>query len=117
MKNIYFIILSLSCMIYVIIIVRKKKLSIGESFWWFIASFVMLILSIFPYSINWLAKQLNIAYPPSLFFVICIIFLVFMNFRNNRKIAEQQEKIIELAQHVAILESEKNEKNNGEKNE
>lgn len=110
MKNIYFIILSVFCMAYVIFVVRKKKLSISESFWWFIASFVMILLSIFPYSINWLAKLLNIAYPPSLLFVICIIFLVFMNFKNNRKIAEQQEKIIELAQHIAILESEKNEK-------
>lgn len=110
MKNIYFIILSIICMLYVIHIVRKKKFSIGESFWWLFASFVMLFLSIFPYSINWLAKLFNIAYPPSLLFVFCIIFLVFMNFRNNRKIAEQQEKIIELAQHVAILESEKNEK-------
>lgn len=110
MKNIYFIILSVFCMIYVIYVVRKRKFSIGESFWWFIASFIMLLLSIFPYSINWLAKLFNIAYPPSLLFVFCIVFLVFMNFRNNKKIAEQQEKIIELAQHVAILESEINEK-------
>lgn len=110
MKNIYFIILSVFCMIYVIYVVRKRKFSIVESFWWFIASFIMLLLSIFPYSINWLAKLFNIAYPPSLLFVFCIVFLVFMNFRNNKRIAEQQEKIIELAQHVAILESEINEK-------
>lgn len=111
MKNIYFIILSVLCMIYVIHIVRKKKLSIGESFWWFVASIIMLLLSIFPYTINWLAKIFNIAYPPSLLFVLCIVFLVFMIFRNNKKISEQHEKIIELAQHVAILESELNEKN------
>lgn len=110
MKNIYFIILSILCMIYVIYIVRKKKLSIGESFWWFFASVIMLLLSIFPYTINWLAKIFNIAYPPSLLFVFCIVFLVFMIFRNNKKISEQNEKIIELAQHVAILESEINEK-------
>lgn len=110
MKNIYFIVISALCMIYVISVVRKKKFSIKESFWWFIASVVMLILSIFPYSINWLAKVFKIAYPPSLLFVFCIIFLVFMNFRNSRKISEQQEKIIELAQHIAVLESEKNEK-------
>lgn len=105
MKNIYFIIISLIAMLYIVSEVRKKRFSIKESFWWVIASIVMLILSIFPYSIDVLAKFLNIAYPPSLLFVICIVFLVFMIFRNNKKIAEQQEKIIELAQRIAILES------------
>ena len=65
---------------------------------------IMLILSIFPYSINWLAKIFGISYPPSLLFIFCIIFLVFINFRNSKRIAEQQEKIVELAQHIAILE-------------
>lgn len=110
MKNIYFIIISAFCMIYVIFVVRKKKFSIQESFWWFIAAFAMLMLSIFPYSINWLASVFHIAYPPSLFFVFCIIFLVFVNFRSSKKIAEQQEKMIELAQRIAILEYEKNER-------
>ncbi len=109
MNKIYFIIIAVLCTLYIIHEVRKKKFSIKESFWWFIASILMLLLSIFPYSINWVAKLFGIAYPPSLLFVFCIIFLVFINFRNSKKIAEQQEKIIELAQRLAILES-KNEK-------
>lgn len=106
MKKIYFIIIAIICMIYIIGEVRKKKFSIKESFWWFAASIVMLFLSIFPYSINWLAKIFGVEYPPSLFFVFCIIFLTFINFRNSKKIAEQQEKIIELAQQVSILKEE-----------
>ena len=90
-------------MIYVISIVRKKRFSIKESFWWFVASLTMLLLSVFPYSINWLAKFFKISYPPSLLFVFCIVFLVIMNFRNSKKIAEQQEKIIELAQQLSII--------------
>lgn len=105
MKNIYFIIISIFAMLYIVLEVRKKRFSIKESFWWIVASIAMLVLSIFPYSIDRIAKLLNIAYPPSLLFVICIVFLVFMNFRSSKKIAEQQEKIIELAQHIAILES------------
>lgn len=104
MNNIYFIIISILCIIYVALEVRKKRFSIKESFWWMVGAVAMLILSIFPYSINWLAKVFGIDYPPSLFFVFCIIFLVFINFRNSKKIAEQQEKIIELSQHVSILE-------------
>lgn len=109
MKNIYFIVLSLFVLIYIVLEVRKKHFSIKESFWWLVASIIILILAIFPYSIDKVAKFLNIEYPPSLLFVLCIIFLMFINFRNSKKISENQEKIIELAQHVAILEFEKKE--------
>ena len=104
MKNVYFVLLSLLCVFYVVHEVRKKKFSIKESFWWFFASLLMLILSIFPYSIDNIAKFLNISYPPSLLFVFCIIFLLFINFRSSKNISLHQEKIIELAQRLALLE-------------
>ncbi len=107
MKKIYFIIIAVFAFIYIIYEVRQRKFSIKESFWWVVASIVMLFLAIFPYSIDWIAKKFNVSYGPSLLFVFCIIFLIFINFRNSKKIAEQQEKIIELAQQVAILK-EKN---------
>ena len=108
MNRIYFVIISVIAVLYVINIVRKKKFSIKESFWWFIASIIMLILSIFPYSINWFAAKLGIAYPPSLLFILCIIFLLFINFRNSKRISEQQIKIIELGQELAIVKEKVN---------
>lgn len=106
MKNIYFIIIALFLLVYVILEVRKKKFSIKESFWWVVASIVILILAIFPYSIDCVAEFLKVDYPPSLLFVICIIFLLFINFKSSKRIAEHQEKITELAQHIALLENE-----------
>lgn len=110
MKNIYFIIIAILCMIYVILEVRKKRFSIKESFWWMIGSLIMLVLSIFPHSIDYIANKVGIAYSPSLLFVFCIIFLIFMIFRNSKRISEQQEKIIELAQNISILKEKLNEK-------
>ena len=121
MKNIYFIIFSLVVIVYVVNIVRKKKFSIKESFWWVFASILMLLLSIFPHSIDFVSLKLNISYPPSLFFVICIVFLLFINFRNSKRISELQGKVIEIGQELAILKFElknnkakktKNNKNN-----
>lgn len=103
MKNIYFIIIAALSMLYMFLEIRKNKFSIQESFWWMIAAIVMLILSIFPYSIDKIATFFGITYPPSLLFVFCIIFLIFIIFRNSKRITEQQEKIIELAQNLAIL--------------
>lgn len=110
MENKYFICLSIIVILYVINIVRKKKFSIKESFWWVMASILMLLLSIFPYSIDWLAVRLNIKYPPSLFFVLCIIFLLLINFRNSKRIAELQMKVVELGQEVAIIKEKINRK-------
>ena len=73
MKKIYFIIISIIAMLYIVHEIRKKGFTIKESFWWMIAAIGMLILSIFPYSIDKIAKIFGIAYPPSLLFVICII--------------------------------------------
>lgn len=107
MNRLYFIIIALLPMIYIIHEVRKKRFSIKESFWWMMASTAMLFLAIFPYSINWISKKFGVAYPPSLFFVFCIIFLVLMIFRNSKRISEQQIKITELAQELTILKSKK----------
>ena len=106
MKKIYFIIIAIIVFSYIIMEVRKKRFSIKESFWWVIAAIVMIILSIFPYSIDKIASFLNISYPPSLLFVLCIVFLVFINFKNSKKIAQQQEKIIELGQEIVLLKDE-----------
>lgn len=103
MKRIYFIIVAIAAIIYVISVVRKNKFSIKESFWWMMASFVMLIFAIFPKIFDNLAVFLGISYSPSLLFLVCIVFLLFINFRNSKRIAEQQEKITDLAQNIAIL--------------
>lgn len=108
MNNLYFIILAIIVIIYVFNIVRKKQFSIKESFWWMMASIIMLILAIYPYSIDRIANMLGIAYPPSLLFVLCIIFLLFILFRNSRKIFELQLKVIELGQEVAVLKEKVN---------
>ena len=110
MKKAYFIIISIFVIVFIISSVKKSKLSIKESFWWMIGSLICLILSIFTGVVDWFAKIFGVAYPPSLLFVFCILFLIYMIFRNSKRIAEQQEKIIELAQQIAILK-EKGEKN------
>ena len=108
MNNIYFIVLSILIIIYTIHLVRKGHLSIKTSFVWILASIIMLLLSIFPYSIDWLAKLLNIEYPPALFLTLCVVLLLILDFNFSSKIAKLQEKVTDLAQEVSILKENKN---------
>lgn len=107
MNNIYFIIIAITAIIYVINVVRKGRFSIEESIFWVFGSLIVLILSIFPKIIDKVALLIGIEYPPSLFFVLCILFLLFINFRNSQKIAVQEKKIIELAQQMALIKKTK----------
>lgn len=111
MKNIYFIIVALFLLFYVIHIVRKGKLSIKESFWWVIGALIALVLAIFPKSIDVIAKWFGVSYPPTLMFVFCILFLLFMNFRASAKVSEQNEKIMELTQQMSILKNKIDKRN------
>lgn len=105
--NILFIITGIIIIIYIFHTVKNGKFSINESIFWIFGGFVILILSLFPKIIDIVASKLGIDYPPSLLFMMCSIFLIFMCFRNNRRIAEQQEKIIELAQQLTLLKGDK----------
>lgn len=107
MKNIYFIILALLIMIYMIISIRKNNLSITTSFGWIIGAIVMLILSIFPKSLDWLAVFLGIEYPPALFLTLCVILLIIIDFNYSKKITDLNEKVIDLAQELSIIKADK----------
>lgn len=100
-----FIVVGLVALFYVTHIVRRNKLPIKESFWWFMGAVAMLLLAIFPQVLDWAAKLLGIAYPPTLLLTMCIIFLLFIIFKNGRRIANLQTQNIELEQQVALIKN------------
>ena len=104
MKNYYFIILAILIIFYIIHSVRKNKLSVITSFGWVMASMAMLLLAIFPYSIDWLASFLGVSYGPSLFLTLCVVLLFIIDFNYSKKLEDHQKKIIELEQHIALIE-------------
>ena len=104
--NYFFIILAIIFVIYVFSNIKKQEFSIEESVFWVIGALVLLVLSIFYKSLDKIALLIGISYAPSMVFLIAIMFLIFMNFRSSRKISKQNDKIIELAQRLSILEFE-----------
>lgn len=114
MNNWLFIIIGILAVFYVIHIVRRNKLSIKESFWWLIGAVAMLLLAIFPQFLNWIASVLGIFYPPTLLLTMCAIFLLFILFKDGRRIAKLQVQNIELEQQVALIKNQLRQKNNQE---
>ncbi len=106
MNNLVFVLISLIVMLFIIISVKRSALTVKESFYWFASTVLMLILSIFPKIIDYLASLVGVAYPPSLLFVLAIVFLILMLFRCSKRISSQDEKIKYLIQEVAILKNQ-----------
>lgn len=91
-------------LLYIVIQIRYQKISIKESFWWVVFSALMLISVMFPCSVDWLVEFLNIKVSIPFIFVICIAFLLFINFNYGKKLSEQQMKIIKLSQTISLLQ-------------
>ena len=106
MNNIYFIVVSVLIIIYILYSIRKGQLSIKDSFCWVMSAIAMLLLSIFPYSIDWIAVKLNISYGPTLLLTAAIVFLIVLNFNASKRITKLQEKITDLAQELSILKED-----------
>lgn len=103
-NRIFYIIVSLSFIVYIYKQVKKKKLSEKESILWMLGATFFCILGIFPNILDALAKCLNIAYPPSLLFLIGIMFGLALIFRAGVYVSVLQSQVKELAELNAVLQ-------------
>ncbi len=106
MNQAFFIAIGVIAILYVTHIVRRNKLPIKESFWWLVGAVAMLLLAIFPQTLDWFSSLLGISYPPTLLLTMCIVFLLFIIFKNSRRITSLQTQNIELEQQLAILKNQ-----------
>lgn len=116
MNNLFFIIASLIIIFYILFSIRKNKLDIANSFIWIVFCVIILVLSIWPTSLDWLATLLGIAYPPTLFLTIAIAILSIMIFVQSKKIEDLRKKTIDLCQELSIVKNnQKNAQNKSRK--
>ncbi|MCK5130352.1 MAG: DUF2304 domain-containing protein [Clostridiales bacterium] len=82
----------------------SKRLPEKESVFWMLGCLVIILLSIFPKSMDNLAKTIGIDYPPSLYFLIAILFLAVLIFRLYTQMDDNKRKSDALARRVSLLE-------------
>ena len=104
MKNIHFIVIILFFIIHIVFQIRCQKISIKDSFWWFLFSTLLLLFMVLPGSIEWFVEFFDIEIPSFFIFSFCIAFLLFINFNYGKKLSEQQMKIIKLSQTISLLQ-------------
>ena len=101
--NWLFIFIGIILIICIIKSVINKNFDVYESIFWIIAAIVIILLAIFPKSLDAISLKLGISYSPSLVFLLGMVFLLFINFKQSRILTEEKKKTIELAQQLAII--------------
>lgn len=103
------IIFSIILIIFIINLVKKNKLDEKYSILWLFASFVILIVSIFPKLIIIIANKFSVYYPPSLMFLFAIIILGAYIVHISTVLTKQNKMIVKLTQELGILKEKMNE--------
>ena len=100
------IVVSISLFLYILYLVRKKKIKEEYSLLWLSSSFVFILFSIWRDGLEYFAKLIGIAYPPAALFLILLlaIFLILIEFSINISKLSEKNKI--LAQELALLRNE-----------
>lgn len=107
-SQIVFITLALLFSVMIITRTTKKKLLEKESLIWLVLMCVVIIFGIFPGLIIALANWMGIDYPPSLLFLISILFLLILIFRLTIQVTTLNSRTKELGQQIAILNEKLN---------
>jgi hypothetical protein len=100
------IVVSIGLFLYILFLVRNKKIKEEYSLLWLFSSIVFIIFSIWREGLEFFAKLMGIAYPPAALFLILLlaIFLILIEFSINISKLSEKNKI--LAQELALLRNE-----------
>jgi hypothetical protein len=93
--------------------IRRRNLNERYALLWLASALALLALSVFRPLLDWIALQLSVAYPPSLLFLVAFVFLLGIVLHYSLVISSHRDSIRCLAQAVALLRRELEERTVG----
>ncbi len=107
--NIGSIVVGVTLIIYILMQIVNRKMTESQSVLWLFMGGIAIILGFFPGIINWVAKQLGIWYPPSIFLLFLVIGILFIVLKNTIVTSVQNNQLNELFIQVALLKRDNQE--------
>ena len=89
--------------IFVLELIRRKKLKEAYALIWLGMSLVFVVLACWVEALIWVSKQIGIVYPPATLFLFMLVSLVLILIQFSVIISKQADKIREVAQETALL--------------
>ena len=103
--RILLLVVSTITFLYVMRRINKSQIQIGDSIYWILFSFILVILSIFPQIVDVVKTFLGISSAVNCIFLIIIFLLIMKIFTLSIKISQMENKLNNLIQKYAIDQS------------
>jgi hypothetical protein len=100
---IFGLIASIGALIFVLELVRRRKLREEYSLLWLATAVVLIILSVSRPLLDVLANLVGIYYPPSALFLVAVVFVLFMLLHFSTVLTRLTQENKENAQQLALL--------------
>lgn len=97
---------SVAALLFILELVRQRRLREEYSLLWLATAIVLLILSVSRPLLDVLASAMGIFYPPSALFVVAMIFVLFILLHFSTVITRLSQENKDIAQQVALLRYE-----------
>lgn len=94
---------------FIIFSIRRSKMVIGDSVFWFLFSLLLLIISISPELFFALARAMHVSSASNLAYLFMIAFLLIRIFQQDLKISQLTTKLQRLVQNMAIYQADHSE--------
>lgn len=91
---------------FIILSIRRSKMVIGDSVFWFLFSLVMLVIGIFPEIFFSLARLFHVASAANLAYLFLIVLLLIRVFQQDLKISQLMTKLQHHVQDTAIYQAD-----------
>jgi hypothetical protein len=91
-------------------LIRRDHLHSRHALWWLLVALLVMVLGFYPTTIDWLAIHLGVNYPPTLLFVLGMGMILIKVITIDLHQSDLERKMRRLAQRLAILEGEKEER-------
>ncbi len=88
-------------------LIRKDRLHIRYSLWWIFVAIATAVLGSFPWIIDYIAREVGVAYPPVLLLTAALGFLLIKMLTMDIERSEHERKIRLLTQRLAVYESDR----------
>jgi len=106
MTRIYVFLLGLAVLIFVINMVRTRRLQERYALLWLLAGLVLAIAPLFANQLDRLATAMGFDYAPALLLMLAVIGLLLMIFQISLNITSQSEHLKVLTQELGLLRQE-----------
>lgn len=103
-QQIFAVVASIALLIFIVEMVRRRKLREEYSWLWIVVAVGIVTLSVWFDLLEWITYQIGAVVPVSTFFVFGIFFLIVVNVYFSIKVSTLTTQVKNLAQRLAILD-------------